>query len=287
MMEAGKRRADLTRTFLGLAAFAVSLIAGISAAVAAPQDWEWGFQDAVSPIMHNITSFYDWLLVMMVAVSALVAVLMLIIFFKFNKRRNPEPSRSTHNTMLEIAWTTVPVLILVAIAIPSLRLLYYQETVPEADFTLKATGHQWYWSYEYPDHGGFGFDAVMVPDEDLTDGQLRLLTTDNQIVLPVGKVIRVLVTSEDVIHSWAMPPMGIKMDAVPGRTNEVWIEIDEPGTYYGQCSELCGQLHGFMPIMVHAVTEDEFNAWVAQEQAGLAPADAPAINVAASGLTGN
>jgi cytochrome c oxidase subunit 2 len=152
--------------------------------------------------------------------------------------------------------------------------------------TLKAVGHQWYWSYEYPDHGDIGFDAVMVPDEDLTDGQLRLLTTDNQIVLPVGKVIRVLVTSEDVIHSWAMPPMGIKMDAVPGRTNEVWIEIEEPGTYYGQCSELCGQLHGYMPIMLSAVTEAEFNDWVAQKQAELDPGGAAAVDVADGSLTG-
>jgi cytochrome c oxidase subunit 2 len=187
--------------------------------------------------------------------------------------------------MLEIVWTTVPVLILVAIAVPSLRLLYFEEITPEADLTIKAIGHQWYWSYEYPDNGGFTFDANMVPDEDLTDDQLRLLTTDNEVVLPVGKVVRVLVTSEDVIHSWAMPPMGVKMDAVPGRINEVWLEIEEPGTYYGQCSELCGVLHGFMPIMVRGVEESEFNAWVADAQNKFAKADAPAVDVAQNGVT--
>ena len=277
----------MVRTFFGLAAFAAGLIANISTAFAAAEDWQWGFQDAVSPIMNEITSFYDWLLVMMVAISALVLILMIVIIARFNRRRNPEPSRSSHNPTLEILWTTVPVLILVAIAIPSLRLLYYEEIVPEADMTLKAVGHQWYWSYEYPDHDGISFDAIMVPDEDLTDGQLRLLTTDNEIVLPVGKVIRVLVTSEDVIHSWAMPPMGIKTDAVPGQTNEFWIEIEAPGTYYGQCSELCGQLHGFMPIMLRAVSEDEFDVWVAQEQASLATGDAPVVDVAVNSLTGN
>jgi cytochrome c oxidase subunit 2 len=275
----------LNRTFLGLAAFAASLIAGIGVAVAAPQNWEWGFQDAASPVMQEISSFYDWLLIMMVGISALVAILLLIIIFRFRRRGNAEPSRTSHNTMLEIVWTTVPVLILVAIAVPSLRLLYFEEITPEADLTIKAIGHQWYWSYEYPDNGGFTFDANMVPDEDLTDDQLRLLTTDNEVVLPVGKVVRVLVTSEDVIHSWAMPPMGVKMDAVPGRINEVWLEIEEPGTYYGQCSELCGVLHGFMPIMVRGVEESEFNAWVADAQNKFAKADAPAVDVAQNGVT--
>jgi len=287
MMEAEKRRADLKRTFLGLAAFAASLITGLNAAVAAPQEWEWGFQDAITSIMVQVTSFYDWLLVMMIAISALVAIIMAIVFVRFNKRSNPEPSRTSHNTMIEIIWTTVPVLILVAIAVPSLRLLYYEETIPEADLTIKAIGHQWYWSYEYPDNGGFTFDATMVADEDLTDGQLRLLTTNNQVVLPVGKVIHVLVTSDDVIHSWALPPAGIKMDAVPGRINEFWMELDTPGTYYGQCSELCGVNHGFMPIMVRAVSDGEFTAWVAQAQAEFAANGALAIDVAQNGLSEN
>jgi len=277
----------LKRTFLGLAAFAASLIAGLGTASAAPQDWEWGFQDAVTSIMTEITSFYDWLLIMMVGISSLVAILLLIIIVRFNKGRNPEPSKTSHNTMLEIVWTTVPVLILVAIAVPSLRLLFYEATIPEGDLTIKAIGHQWYWSYEYPDNGGFTFDANMVPDDELTDDQLRLLTTDNEVVLPVGKVIHVLVTSEDVIHSWALPPAGIKMDAIPGRINEFWMTLDTPGTYYGQCSELCGINHGFMPIMVRGVTDSEFAAWVQEAQAKYADGGTTAIDVAQNSLTEN
>lgn len=276
----------MVRTFLGFAAFVAGLIASMSAAMAATEDWAWGFQEAVSPIMHDISSFYEWLLVMMVGISALVLVLMIIIFIRFNRRANKEPSRSSHNTLLEIVWTTVPVLILVAIAIPSLRLLYYEDVIPEADMTLKAIGHQWYWTYEYPDHGEFAFDAIMVPDDELKEGELRLLATDNAVVLPINKIVRVLVTSEDVIHSWAMPAMGVKTDAVPGRTNELWLEIDTPGTYYGQCSELCGELHGFMPIMIKAVSDEEFQAWVTEAQAEFAAANAPAISVANNGQTG-
>ena len=274
------------RTFLGLATFVAGLVAGIGSAFAQVEDWAWGFQDAVSPVMHRVSSFYDGLLVMMVGISALVLILMVIIVVRFNRRANKEPSRTSHNTLLEIVWTTVPVLILIAIAIPSLRLLYYEETIPEADMTLKAVGHQWYWSYEYPDHGNIGFEAIMVPDDELKDGELRLLATDNAVVLPVDKVVRVLVTSQDVIHSWAMPSMGVKTDAVPGRINELWLEIDTPGTYYGQCSELCGELHGFMPIMIKAVSEEEFQAWVTEAQAEFAANNAPAISVANNGLTG-
>jgi cytochrome c oxidase subunit 2 len=160
----------------------------------------------------------------------------------------------------------VPVLILVVIAIPSFKLLYYQDVVPEADLTIKAVGHQWYWSYEYPDNGNFTFDAYMVADADLKPGQLRLLTTDTRVVLPVDTTVRVLVTATDVLHSWAVPAFGVKMDAVPGRINETWLRIEEPGIYYGQCSELCGDYHGFMPIMVEAVGMDEFEAWTQQAQ---------------------
>lgn len=276
----------MVRTFLGFATFVAGLVASMSAAMAATEDWAWGFQDAVSPIMHNISSFYDWLLIMMVGISALVLVLMIYIMIRFNRRTNKEPSKTSHNTWLEIVWTTVPVLILVAIAIPSLRLLYYEETIPEADMTLKAVGHQWYWSYEYPDHGDFGFTAIMVPDDELKEGELRLLATDNAVVLPVDKVVRVLVTAQDVIHSWAIPAMGVKTDAVPGRINELWLQIDTPGTYYGQCSELCGELHGFMPIMIKAVSDEEFQAWVTEAQAEFAANNAPAISVANNDQTG-
>jgi len=233
------------------------------------EDWQWGFQGPNSPVMADIHWFYDVaLLPMMVIISAFVLALMAYILFRYNKRSNPEPSRNTHNTMLEVVWTVVPILILVGIAIPSLRLLYFEETIPEADMTIKAIGHQWYWSYEYPD-AGIEFDSLMVADVELEDGQPRLLTTDTQVVLPINQVIRVQLTSDDVIHAWALPAVGVKMDAVPGRLNEFWMEIEEPGIYYGQCSELCGQLHGFMPIMVVALEQADYDAWIGEQQAAL------------------
>jgi cytochrome c oxidase subunit 2 len=195
-----------------------------------------------------------------------VLVLLAYVCFRFRASGNAAPSRRTHNTLLEIAWTAIPVLILVVIAIPSFKLLYYQDVVPDAELTVKAVGHQWYWSYEYPDNGDFAFDAYMVADDDLQAGQPRLLATDNALVLPVGTDIRLLVTATDVLHSWAMPAFGVKMDAVPGRINETWFNIEAPGMYYGQCSELCGDFHGFMPIMIDAVSKDEFEAWTKQAQ---------------------
>jgi cytochrome c oxidase subunit 2 len=186
--------------------------------------------------------------------------------FRFRASANATPSKRTHHTVLEIAWTAVPVLILVVIAIPSFKLLYFMDRVAEPELTIKAIGHQWYWSYEYPDDGDFTFDAYMVADEDLEPGQPRLLATDNAIVLPVDTDIQVLVTAADVLHSWAVPAFGVKMDGVPGRINETWLRIEEPGIYYGQCSELCGDYHGFMPIMVRAVSKEEFDAWTRQAQ---------------------
>lgn len=260
----------MQRSLLGILAVAAVLLAGTGAAFAEPQAWEWGFQPAASPVAEDIHWFYDYVLLpMMLIISAFVAVLLVYVLFRFRRGANPNPARTTHNTLLEVVWTGVPILILIGIAVPSLRLLYFEATVPEAALTLKVTGHQWYWSYEYPDQGGISFDAIMVDEADLQDGQPRLLTTDNEVVLPVGEVVRVQVTSEDVIHSWAMPPAGVKTDAVPGRLNELWIELDEPGMYYGQCSELCGVLHGFMPITIRVVTAAEFETWVGQKQAEL------------------
>jgi len=267
----------VTRSLLMFAVAALALFAGASSVLAQEAetiglstDWQWGFQDAASPVMSDIHWFYDVILLpMMLIISAFVAVLMVYIMVRFRRSRNPQPSRNTHNTLLEVIWTGVPILILIGIAIPSLRLLYFEETVPEADLTVKATGHQWFWSYEYPEQD-ISFFSLMVADEDLEAGQPRLLTTDTQIVLPAGQVIHFLVTSEDVIHSWALPAAGVKTDAVPGRVNDFWLQIDEPGIYYGQCSELCGQLHGFMPIMVDVRSPEDFEAWVAQEQAALA-----------------
>jgi cytochrome c oxidase subunit 2 len=206
-------------------------------------------------------------------ITLFVLALLIYTCVRFRESRNPVPSRRTHNTLLEIVWTAVPVLILVIIAIPSFKLLYYQDRLPETELTIKAIGHQWYWTYEYPDHGNFTFDAIMLPDEEIGPGQHRLLETDNRVVLPVGTNIRVLVTAADVLHAWAMPSMGVKVDAVPGRLNELWLHITEPGVYYGQCSELCGANHGFMPIAVEALPKEEFEAWVAEAQTRFARVD--------------
>ena len=202
------------------------------------------------------------------AIVLFVFVLLAYACWRFDEVRNPVPSRRSHNTLLEIAWTAVPVLILVIIAIPSFKLLYYMDVVPETEMTIKAIGHQWYWNYEYPDNGNFTFDAYMIAESDLQPDQLRLLDTDNRVVVPVGTNVRIQTTAADVLHSWAMPQLGVKVDAVPGRLNELWINVERPGIYYGQCSELCGVNHGFMPIMLEAKAKPDFDAWVkeAQEQ---------------------
>jgi cytochrome c oxidase subunit II len=251
------------------------LLGGAGPALAAePEAWQYLFQRAATPIAERMQAFNDFISAIIVLITAFVLALLVYVCFRFGVARNPMPSRRTHNTLLEVAWTTVPVLILVVIAIPSFKLLYYQDVVPEVDLTVKAVGHQWYWSYEYPDNGEFTFDAYMIVDEDLEDDQLRLLTTDNAVVLPVETNIRLLITATDVLHAWAMPSFGVKMDAVPGRINETWFRINEPGTYYGQCSELCGAYHAFMPIMIRAVSKDEFEAWTEQAQEEFAQAGA-------------
>ncbi|MFG1478135.1 cytochrome c oxidase subunit II [Xanthobacter sp. V4C-4] len=228
-----------------------------------PSPWQMNLQGAASPVMESIHSFNTFLLVIITAIVLFVLVLLAVVVLRFNEKANPVPSRTSHNTLIEVAWTVVPVMILVAIAIPSFRLLHLELKVPTADITLKAVGHQWYWSYEYPDHGGFGFDSLLVPENELKPGQPRLLAVDNEVVVPVNKVIRMQVTAADVIHSFAVPSFGIKIDALPGRLNETWFKVTKEGVYYGQCSELCGRDHAFMPIAVRAVSEKDFEAWVA------------------------
>ena len=242
-----------------------SLIAGGNA-WATPVEGGIDFQPAVTDTAHKIHAFHNELLVIITVITLFVLVLLILVVVKFNARANPVPSRTTHNTMIEVVWTVVPILILVVIAIPSFKLLYWQDVTPKTDLTIKAIGHQWYWSYEYPDNGNFTFDSVMVDEADLQPGQKRLLETDNRIVVPAGVNVRVLVTAADVLHSWAVPSLGVKVDAVPGRLNELWFNINEPGTYYGQCSELCGTNHGFMPIAVEAVTKEAYDAWVSEAQ---------------------
>ena len=254
-----------------------------SALAQQPTDWEVDFQTALSPSMERIVDFNLMVTIIIVIITAFVFGLMAWIVVRYNKKRNPVPSKTTHNTMLEVIWTVVPVIILLVIAVPSFRLLYYTDRVEEADMTLKAIGHQWYWSYEYPDHGDFTFDAVMLEEDELEEGQPRLLATDEAVVLPVGAKIRLLTTADDVIHSWAIPAFGVKMDSVPGRVNETWFQINREGTYYGQCSELCGTLHGFMPIMIEAVSQEEFDAWVEFAREEFASANDAPTEVAALG----
>ncbi len=248
-----------------------------------PQPWQMNQQHPATPIMERLHSFHDLLLWIITAIVIFVFVLLAYACWRFAESRNPVPSRRSHNTMLEIVWTAVPVLILVIIAIPSFKLLYYMDVQPETELTIKATGHQWYWNYTYPDNGNFTFDAYMIAESDLQEGQLRLLETDNRLVVPAGTNVRIQTTAADVLHSWAVPQFGVKVDAVPGRLNQLWINVEEPGVYYGQCSELCGVNHGFMPIAVEAKTKEDFDAWVAEAQSKFARADQDVERVAAAG----
>ncbi len=237
-----------------------------------PSPWELGLQQSASPVMDDIVWFHNFLLWLIVGIALFVLVLLTIVVVKFNARANPTPSRTTHNTGIEIIWTVVPVLILVTVAVPSFRLLFYQLKVPAADLTVKVTGKQWFWSYSYPD-SKFEFDSLMVQDKDLKPGQPRLLAVDNEMVVPVNKVVRVLVTGADVIHSFSVPSFGIKIDAIPGRLNETWFKAEREGMYYGQCSQLCGRDHAFMPIAVHVVSEKEYTAWLDQAKKKFADDD--------------
>jgi cytochrome c oxidase subunit II len=234
-----------------------------------PAPWQIGFQPGVTPIMDQIRSFHSYVTIIITLIALFVLGLLVYVMARFNEKRNPEPSRTTHNTALEIAWTVVPVLILVAIAIPSFRLLFAQYDFPKPDLTITATGNQWYWSYEYPDQG-ISFDSIMVPEADLKPGQPRLLTVDRELVVPVNKNVIVGLKSNDVIHDWAVPSFGVKLDAVPGRLQTTWFRAEREGIYYGQCSELCGRNHAFMPIEVRVVSQAEFDDWLAKTKAAAA-----------------
>jgi cytochrome c oxidase subunit II len=246
----------------------------------APEPWQLGMVEAQSPTMESLSGLHDLLLWLSAAICFFVLALLAYACFRFQAAKNPVPSRRTHNTVLEIAWTAIPVLILVVIAIPSFKLLYFMDRVAEPEMTLKAIGRQWYWSYEYPDHGNMTFDAYMIAEADLEEGQPRLLATDNHVVIPAATNIRLLTTASDVLHSWAMPVAGVKMDAIPGRINETWFRIEDPGIYYGQCSELCGTYHAFMPITLEVLPREEFDAWAEQAQEQFAGARQSAIDVA-------
>ncbi len=238
-----------------------------------PTPWQLGFQEPATEFARRADAFHDGMLILIFAIAIFVLLLLLYTMWRFRASANPNPSKTTHNTLVEILWTGIPVLILVIVAVPSFRLLFLSDAVADSQMTIKAIGRQWYWTYEYPDHGDFVFDAFIVEDDDLQEGQPRLLATDNNIVVPVDTKVRLLVTSSDVLHAWAVPSFAIKVDAVPGRTNEIWFQADKTGIFYGQCSELCGSGHGYMPIAVEVVTQDEFDAWVVRAQEQFAKSD--------------
>ncbi|MDR3486442.1 MAG: cytochrome c oxidase subunit II [Bradyrhizobium sp.] len=259
-------KGQIGRRLLGLAVVGAALVTAGGTAFAElgqPAPWEYKLQGSATQVMDDITSFHNWLLITITLITLFVLVLLAIIALKFNAKANPVPSRTTHNTLIEVAWTLIPVLILVAIAVPSFRLLFLELDIPKADLTIKATGKQWYWSYAYPDNGKFEFDSLLACDETrLKCQQPRLLTVDNELVVPVNKVVRIETTGADVIHSFAVPAFGIKIDAIPGRLNETWFKATKLGMFYGQCSELCGKDHAYMPIAVHVVSDQDFAAWV-------------------------
>jgi cytochrome c oxidase subunit 2 len=263
-----------------MAVMGLMTLGGTVASASQAVPWQTGFQEAVTPVMHQVAAFNDLLMTIIIAIFVFVVALLFYTMYRFSAKRNPEPSKTTHNTVIEVIWTVIPIMILIVIAIPSFKLLYFQDRTVDAEMTIKAVGHQWYWTYEYPDHDDLTFDALMIADEDIEEGQTRLLETDNRVVVPVGTNIRLLTTADDVIHAWAIPAFGIKIDATPGRVNESWFHVEKEGVYYGQCSELCGVYHGFMPIAVEVLSKEAFAAWLIEAKEEFASNNAPATTVA-------
>src|SRR5678815_5506421 len=264
-----------------LLAVAALFAGGVAfAGMGQPSPWQMGFQQSAAPSMDDIIDFHNLVLWIIIAITVFVLALLLIIIVKFNAKANPTPSKTTHNTLLEVAWTVIPVVILVVIAIPSFRILFVQLNTPQSDVTIKATGKQWYWSYAYPD-SKFEFDSIMLKENERKPEQPRLLAVDNEMVVPVNKVIRVQVIGAEVIHAFAVPSFGIKIDAIPGRLNETWFKATREGMYYGQCSELCGKDHAYMPIAVRVVNDREYATWL--DEAKKKYATNPANTFAAAG----
>jgi cytochrome c oxidase subunit 2 len=258
-------RGQMGRRLLELAVAGIALVTGgaASAELGQPAPWEYKLQEAASPVMESITWFHNWLLIIITVITLFVLALLVAVVVKFNAKTNPVPSRTTHNTLIEVAWTLIPVLILVGIAVPSFRLLFEELDIPKSDVTIKATGNQWNWTYSYPDDK-IEYTSIMLTEEDrakLPSPPPRLLGVDHALVVPANKVIRVQTTGADVIHSFAMPAFGIKIDAIPGRLNETWFKATKLGVFYGQCSELCGKDHAFMPIVVKVVNDKDYDDW--------------------------
>ena len=280
----------VTAVLVGLLSFITTSSAEV---LAGPKPWQLGLQPSASPTMEMIEGFHFQLVIIITLISVFVLGLLIYVAVRFREKKNPIPSKTTHNSVIEVLWTAIPVVILVVISVPSFKLLYFADRIEEADMTLKVIGNQWNWTYQYPDHGNFEFTANLLQGEDLKEAQkaadrskekrpvLRQLSTDNPVVLPVGKKVRLLVTATDVLHNWAISPLAVRIDTVPGRLNETWVEIKKPGTYFGFCSELCGSGHAFMPIEVHAVTQSEFEQWVKKAQKKYAKVDNITLPIAA------
>ena len=272
------------RALLMLALGVIDIAALTAVADAAePRPWQIGMQPPATEVMDRLSAFHFALLIIIFAIAIFVLALLVVAMWRFNHQRHPVPTRTSHNTVIEMLWTVVPVMILVGIAIPSFKLMYFMDRVPNPEMTIKVTGHQWYWSYEYPDQDGLTFDSNVIPDAELKTGQKRLLDVDNPLVVPADTTIRVLITGTDVIHSWFVPSFGVQEYAIVGRLNESWMKIDHEGTYYGQCNQICGVNHAFMPVKVEAVTKDAFQHWLADAKKKFARGDdgSGALRVAA------
>jgi cytochrome c oxidase subunit 2 len=280
------RRVSMWGAGVWCAGLAAALTSG-AARADYPRPWQMNLQEPATPVADFLYKFHDYLLLPIITLITLFVLgLLLTCIVRFRASVHPVPTRRTHNTVLEIAWTVIPILILVVIAIPSFKLLYFQEIIPKSEFTLKVTGLQWYWHYDYPDQGNFGFDSDLLDPSKLQPGQERLLEVDNEVVLPEKTNVRVIIAGHDVMHSWFIPSLGVQKYAVPGHLNEVWINADHTGTFYGECNQICGVNHSFMPIKVHIVTKEEFATWLAQAKVKFAQNDSAApTRVAAAELT--
>ena len=278
------RRLPAALTLLLAAAI---MLAGADALANVPKPWEMGMQPAANELKARIIDLHNLVLIIITLITIFVGALLVWVMVRYNATRNPVPSTTSHNTTIEVLWTVIPVLILVVIAIPSFRLVYYLDHTPDPDMTIKVTAHQWYWEYGYPEAGELAIESRMIRDEDLKPGQLRLLEVDNQLVVPIGKKIRILTNSVDVIHSFFIPSLGVQRYAIPGRTIETWMTVDKPGVYYGQCNQICGVDHSRMPIAVKAVTQDEYKAWLGQaKKAALTDPSQRRVLADATGTTG-
>lgn len=263
----------MTKFFIALSSLFLSIPHIASATEGYPSSWQLNLQTPVSSLQSEIYDFHTLLLWIITAIVIIVTALLVYAIVKFRRKKGVEPAKFAHNTLIEVIWTIIPIVILIVIAIPSLKLLHLENRIPEPELTIKTTGYQWYWGYEYTDYDGLEFLSYPIADEDIDEskGQFRLLSTDNPVVVPVDTNIQLLVAAADVIHAFALPAAGVKKDAVPGQLNETWMRIEKPGVYYGQCSEICGTGHSYMPIEIHAVSKDEFNAWTRKQGAKLKP----------------